>query len=166
MMPCDLNQFTQDHHSQTSSGISSNVIVDRDSGQLIEIQQSSFNLRMSEESLPFTTSRQTLSQSKVALLIKCLIIIQALSEVALEETSMKFDRVFGSYNNYPSQPVSPKIPENIVQIELETLKTESSRIVETNTQLRPFGLCRGEFTVPDDFDSPLPEHCLNAFEGA
>ncbi|MDX2230894.1 MAG: type II toxin-antitoxin system prevent-host-death family antitoxin [Leptolyngbyaceae cyanobacterium bins.349] len=31
--------------------------------------------------------------------------------------------------------------------------------------LRPFGLCAGEFTVPDDFDAPLPEDLLNAFEG-
>jgi antitoxin (DNA-binding transcriptional repressor) of toxin-antitoxin stability system len=23
-------------------------------------------------------------------------------------------------------------------------------------ELRPFGLCAGEFTVPDDFDQPLP----------
>jgi len=26
-------------------------------------------------------------------------------------------------------------------------------------------LCAGEFTVPDDFDAPLPEDLLNAFEG-
>jgi len=32
--------------------------------------------------------------------------------------------------------------------------------------LRPFGLCAGEFVVPDDFDAPLPEDLLNAFEGA
>lgn len=31
-------------------------------------------------------------------------------------------------------------------------------------QPRPFGLCAGEFTVPDDFDKPLPEDILNAFE--
>jgi antitoxin (DNA-binding transcriptional repressor) of toxin-antitoxin stability system len=31
--------------------------------------------------------------------------------------------------------------------------------------LRPFGLCAGEFTVPDDFDAPLPDNVLNAFEG-
>ena len=31
--------------------------------------------------------------------------------------------------------------------------------------LRPFGLCAGEFTVPDDFDDPLPEHVLREFEG-
>ena len=30
--------------------------------------------------------------------------------------------------------------------------------------LRPFGLCAGEFTVPDDFD-PLPEDIIEAFEG-
>jgi antitoxin (DNA-binding transcriptional repressor) of toxin-antitoxin stability system len=31
--------------------------------------------------------------------------------------------------------------------------------------LRPFGLCAGEFTVPDDFDSPLPDQIMDAFEG-
>lgn len=30
---------------------------------------------------------------------------------------------------------------------------------------RPFGLCAGAFTVPDDFDAPLPEEILRAFEG-
>jgi len=30
---------------------------------------------------------------------------------------------------------------------------------------RPFGLCVGEFTVPDDFDAPLPEEILRGFEG-
>jgi antitoxin (DNA-binding transcriptional repressor) of toxin-antitoxin stability system len=28
---------------------------------------------------------------------------------------------------------------------------------------RPFGLCAGEFVVPDDFDSPLPEDILGDF---
>jgi antitoxin (DNA-binding transcriptional repressor) of toxin-antitoxin stability system len=30
---------------------------------------------------------------------------------------------------------------------------------------RPFGLCAGEFIVPDDFDAPLPEDILSDFEG-
>jgi prevent-host-death family protein len=30
---------------------------------------------------------------------------------------------------------------------------------------RPFGLCAGKFTVPDDFDAPLPEELLRSFEG-
>lgn len=30
---------------------------------------------------------------------------------------------------------------------------------------RPFGLCAGAFTVPDDFDVSLPEGILESFEG-
>lgn len=30
---------------------------------------------------------------------------------------------------------------------------------------RPFGLCAGDFTVPDDFDAPLPDEILRGFEG-
>jgi len=31
--------------------------------------------------------------------------------------------------------------------------------------LRPYGLCVGEFVVPDDFDEPLPDEILKTFEG-
>ncbi len=30
--------------------------------------------------------------------------------------------------------------------------------------VRPVGLCQGEFTVPEDFDAPLPESVLRDFE--
>ena len=33
-------------------------------------------------------------------------------------------------------------------------------------KLRPFGLCAGEFTVPEGFDAQIPEDILNACEGA
>jgi len=39
------------------------------------------------------------------------------------------------------------------------------RPITSSMQLRPFGLCAGEFTVPDDFDAPLPEDILSSFEG-
>lgn len=42
--------------------------------------------------------------------------------------------------------------------ELRPITTSSSK------KLRPFGLCAGEFTVPDDFDAPLSEEILSAFE--
>lgn len=32
-----------------------------------------------------------------------------------------------------------------------------------NEKLRPIGLAAGEFTVPDDFDAPLPEEILRLF---
>ena len=38
------------------------------------------------------------------------------------------------------------------------------RPIISGKQLRPFGLCAGEFTVPDDFDAPLPDDLLSAFE--
>jgi hypothetical protein len=33
-----------------------------------------------------------------------------------------------------------------------------------NPTIRPYALCAGEFRVPDDFDSPLPEDILQDFE--
>ena len=42
---------------------------------------------------------------------------------------------------------------------------ELKPVVVPAEALRPFGLCAGEFTVPEDFDAPLPEDILNAFEG-
>ena len=39
------------------------------------------------------------------------------------------------------------------------------RPMASRKQPRPFGLCSGEFIVPDDFDAPLPEYLLSAFEG-
>ncbi|MGA7936426.1 MAG: type II toxin-antitoxin system prevent-host-death family antitoxin [Kovacikia sp.] len=39
------------------------------------------------------------------------------------------------------------------------------RPIASSKPLRPFGLCAGEFTVPDDFDAPLPEDLISAFEG-
>lgn len=44
----------------------------------------------------------------------------------------------------------------VAEIKLATLDSKP---------LRPFGLCAGEFVVPDDFDDPLPEDILKDFEG-
>jgi antitoxin (DNA-binding transcriptional repressor) of toxin-antitoxin stability system len=40
------------------------------------------------------------------------------------------------------------------------------RPVPAAARRRPYGLCAGEFTVPDDFDHPLPEEVLKEFEGS
>jgi antitoxin (DNA-binding transcriptional repressor) of toxin-antitoxin stability system len=39
-------------------------------------------------------------------------------------------------------------------------------VLVPTAQPRPFGLCAGQFTVPPDFDQPLPEEVLKEFEGA
>ena len=39
------------------------------------------------------------------------------------------------------------------------------RIAGRRRGRRPIGLCSGEFVVPADFDAPLPDELLDAFEG-
>lgn len=55
--------------------------------------------------------------------------------------------------------------ESFVIVQADKPIAELKPITTTNKQQRPFGLCSGEFILPDDFDAPLPEEILNAFEG-
>ena len=41
---------------------------------------------------------------------------------------------------------------------------EIKPIISDSEKKRPFGLCAGEFIVPDNFDDPLPETILQEFE--
>ena len=54
--------------------------------------------------------------------------------------------------------------ETIVVYQGERPVAEIRPFTET-TALRPVGLATGEFVVPDDFDDPLPDEVLDAFEG-
>ena len=52
---------------------------------------------------------------------------------------------------------------------LETLPDKASGlltiIAPAVNQPRPIGLAKGQFTVPDDFNAPLPEDILRSFSG-
>ena len=39
------------------------------------------------------------------------------------------------------------------------------RPLPKRTGMRPIGLAKGDFIVPDDFNDPLPEDVLQLFEG-
>jgi len=54
--------------------------------------------------------------------------------------------------------------ETIVVYQGERPVAEIRPVTETET-LRPVGLAAGEFVVPDDFDAPLPDELIDAFEG-
>jgi antitoxin (DNA-binding transcriptional repressor) of toxin-antitoxin stability system len=41
---------------------------------------------------------------------------------------------------------------------------ELKPITKNKKPRRPFGLCKGEFVVPDDFNDPLPDDILNRWE--
>jgi antitoxin (DNA-binding transcriptional repressor) of toxin-antitoxin stability system len=55
--------------------------------------------------------------------------------------------------------------ETLLVIRDERPVAEIKPVARPTEQLRPFGLCMGEFVVPDDFDDPLPESLLSEFEG-
>ena len=55
--------------------------------------------------------------------------------------------------------------ETLVIIRAGKPVAEVKPVVPRIETLRPFGLCAGEFTVPNVFDAPLPEDILDAFEG-
>ena len=55
--------------------------------------------------------------------------------------------------------------ETIIIIRAGKPVAEVKPLLSRTETLRPFGLCAGEFTVPDDFDAPLPEDIVKAFEG-
>jgi hypothetical protein len=55
--------------------------------------------------------------------------------------------------------------EDILSSELSQQQNLPNSTTHIQKQLRPFGLCAGEFVVPENFDEPLPEDMLSAFEG-
>lgn len=55
--------------------------------------------------------------------------------------------------------------ETLLIMQAEQPIAELKPIAPPAQQSRPFGLCAGEFTVPADFDAPLPEEVLAEFEG-
>ena len=56
--------------------------------------------------------------------------------------------------------------EAFVVVRDERPLAEVRPVATAATELRPFGLCAGRFTVPTDFDRPLPDDILKEFEVA
>ncbi len=56
---------------------------------------------------------------------------------------------------------APKVLQNDQPVEVfVTILEEDAEL----NNLRPFGLSKGDFIVPDDFDAALPEEILASFE--
>ena len=55
--------------------------------------------------------------------------------------------------------------EHIVVVRGGRAVAELRPVAQPPVESRPFGLVAGIFTVPDDFDSPLPPDVLQGFEG-
>jgi len=132
-MPCNPNQLPQSQYSQTSSGTASKVIFDRDTGKPIIIRDFSLNLSMTESDFSFTTSWQNMSQHKLVLLLRCLLIIQALPESALEEASEELEGIFHFYISRLNQTVPPPISVGSIQGKLKEIQVRPPIILEAET---------------------------------
>jgi antitoxin (DNA-binding transcriptional repressor) of toxin-antitoxin stability system len=55
--------------------------------------------------------------------------------------------------------------ETLLIVQADQPVAEIKPVKSIANKLRPFGLCAGEFRVPEDFDSPLPEEIIAQFEG-
>jgi hypothetical protein len=75
------------------------------------------------------------------------------------------NRIQFNANKQVLQYTASYILWKIEKFEKEEKGAESEKDSNNVKQLRPFGLCTGEFVVADDFNEPLPEEILNQFEG-
>jgi antitoxin (DNA-binding transcriptional repressor) of toxin-antitoxin stability system len=55
--------------------------------------------------------------------------------------------------------------ESIIIMQESHAIAELSPAKNTSIVQRPFALCQQDFIVPDNFDEPLPNDILDAFEG-
>ncbi|HIK10137.1 MAG TPA: type II toxin-antitoxin system Phd/YefM family antitoxin [Oscillatoriaceae cyanobacterium M33_DOE_052] len=66
-------------------------------------------------------------------------------------------------------PVGQKLQVMIIAADGDVTGDENAQIDVVIAQyrqegkLRPFGLCAGEFVVPDDFNEPLPDEIVDLF---
>jgi antitoxin (DNA-binding transcriptional repressor) of toxin-antitoxin stability system len=55
--------------------------------------------------------------------------------------------------------------ETLILVRSDRAVAELRPVTKATPSRRPFGLCAGEFVVPDAFDAPLPKEILAEFEG-
>jgi antitoxin (DNA-binding transcriptional repressor) of toxin-antitoxin stability system len=55
-----------------------------------------------------------------------------------------------------------KTGETLVITQADEPVAEVKAVAQVAHEPRPFGLCAGEFVVPNDFDGPLPDDILDA----
>ena len=116
--------------SQTSTGIATeNLVFDRESGRPLVIQYPSFDLMMSDSSLSFRTELRRLAPSKLMALLKCLLILQALPEAALEEAAEELEGINHFYSNRFEQTNLPVIPASSIKGKLRATEVRPAIVL-------------------------------------
>lgn len=68
-------------------------------------------------------------------------------------------KIYGNKIEWESDAPEVLKTEKTVEVFITILQQDAK-----TENLRPFGLNKGDFVVPDDFDAPLPEEILASFE--
>lgn len=55
--------------------------------------------------------------------------------------------------------------ENLVILKSGKPLAEIKPVRKPASKVRPYGLCEGDFLLPDDFNAPLPDKVIKEFEG-
>jgi len=76
-------------------------------------------------------------------------------------TSISVDEM---QRNLPSYLERVKTGEILLILENGEPVAELKPVAHDGAALRPYGLAAGEFVVPDDFDTPLPDEIIEQFE--
>lgn len=67
--------------------------------------------------------------------------------------------------NLPGYLSLVKTGETLIITQADEPVAEVKPLARVAQEPRPSGLCAGQFKTPDDFDAPLPDEILEAFEG-
>jgi hypothetical protein len=118
-------------HDQTSSDVTfRNRIFDGESGKFIIIYSPSFDLVMTDSSLSLRTDWQRYSLDKLALLLKCLLIIQTLPKAALEEAFEELEEISRFYVDRSSQVTLPVVPASSIKGKLRSVQVRPPIVLE------------------------------------
>ncbi len=130
-MLCDLKQLTLQKYNRTSAGIvTKSLVVDRDSGKTFVIQYPSFDLMMSDSSLSFRTDWNRLPLSKLIALLNCLLILQSLPQIGLEEATEKLEEIADFYSNRSTKADLPIIPASSIKGKLRAAQIRPPIVLE------------------------------------
>jgi hypothetical protein len=118
-------------NSKTSAGlVIENIVFDRESGKALVIQYPYFDLMMYGSALSFRTDSNQFSQSKLVSLLKCLRILQSLSEPVLEEAVESLEVIAEFYADRLSQTSLPAISASTIKGKLRSAQVAPPIVLE------------------------------------
>jgi hypothetical protein len=107
------------------------IIFDRENGKTLVIKYPPFDLMMSDSSLSFKTDLYRLSEIRLIALLKCLLILQSMPEIAVGEAAERLERIAEFYSNRSPQENLPAISASTIKGKLRSVQIRPPIILES-----------------------------------